>query len=446
MNAILRTVLVMGIVWLLGGASARAEGPPATDPTTGMPLTEVPMTLRDAIQMALGNNPNVQLFRERIEQARAATLTQLGALLPNMGSTVTQNNQTFFLGTIGGSPVRTSPFNIFDARGNLTQNLFSLSLLQRWKASREGMKVAELESAATNQDAAAAAALAYTDLLRADASVKAREANVALYRHLMKQAAERKTGGLGTGLDTARAEVQLENERQRLSLAKNESEVARLNLVHALGISFDVRPKPVDELKLFEDPLPTREQVLNSAMEHRAEVKAQMQRVKLASLTLDSTVSERLPSLAARADVGMIGNYADESVNTHNVGVVLTVPIFDGGQREGRIKENRSQVRQEMIRTTVVKNKVTLEVYEALQTFASAREQAQIAKDGLRAAFSEVELARERMITLAANNLELSNALFSLSRARDNMVDALFRMNAARINLARATGEIDKIP
>jgi outer membrane protein TolC len=446
MNIFVRAIVAIGIVGLVCKGPAWAEGPPAIDPMTGSPVIEVPMSLRDAIQMAIGNNPNVQLFRERIEQARAATLTQLGALLPNMGSTVTQNNQTFFLGTIGGSPVRTTPFNIFDARGNLTQNLFSLSLLQRWKASREGMKVAELESAATNQDAAAAAALAYTDLLRADASVKAREANVELYRHLMKQAGERRTGGLGTGLDTARAEVQLENERQRLSLAKNEAEVARLNLIHALGISFDVRPKPTDELRLLEDPLLTREQALNKAMEFRAEVKAQMQRVKLASLTLDSTVSERLPSLAARADVGMIGNYADESVNTHNVGLVLTVPIFDGGQREGRIKESRSQVKQEMIRTTVVKNKVTLEVFEALQTYASARDQAQIAKDGLRAALSEVELARERMITLAANNFELSNALFSLSRARDNMVDALFRMNAARINLSRATGEIDKMP
>ncbi len=441
-----RALLIVGAVWSGGLGLAQAGEPPAVDSATGLPVTEVPMSLRDAIQLAIGNNPNVQLFRERIEQARANTYTQLGALLPNMGSTVTQNNQTFFLGTIGGSPVRTTPFNIFDARGNLTQNLFSLSLLQRWKASREGMKVAELESAATNQDAAAAAALAYTDLVRAEASVKAREANVELYRHLMRQAGERKIGGLGTGLDTARAEVQLENERQRLSLARNEAEVARLNLIHALGISFDVRPKPTDELKLLDDPLLTREQALNKAMEHRAEVKAQLQRVRLASLTLDSTVSERLPSLAARADAGMIGNHADESVNTHNVGLVLTIPIFDGGQREGRIKENRSQVKQEMIRTTVVKNKVTLEVYEALQTYASARDQADIAKDGLRAALSEVELARERMITLAANNLELSNALFSLSRARDNMVDALFRMNAARINLSRATGEIDKMP
>lgn len=446
MNAILRSLLVIGVAGLVCAGLAQAEGPASTDPTTGLPVTQVPMSLRDAIQLALGNNPNVQLFRERIEQARANTLTQLGALLPNLGSTVTQNNQTFFLGTIGGSPVRTTPFNIFDARGNLTQNLFSLSLIQRWKASREGMKVAELESATTNQDAAAAAGLAYTELLRAEASVKAREANVELYRHLMKQASERRTGGLGTGLDTARAEVQVENERQRLALARNEAEVARLNLIHTLGISFDVRPMPTDELKLMEEPLFTREQALNRAMEHRAEVKAQMQRVRLASLTLDSTVSERLPSLAARADMGMIGNYADESLNTHNVGVVLTVPIFDGGQREGRIKENRSQVKQEMIRTTVVKNKVTLEVFEALQTYASARDQTQIAKDGLRAALSEVELARERMITLAANNLELSNALFSLSRARDNMVDALFRMNAARINLARATGEIDKMP
>jgi outer membrane protein TolC len=56
-----------------------------------------------------------------------------------------------------------------------------------------------------------------------------------------------------------------------------------------------------------------------------------------------------------------------------------------------------------------------------------------------------VQLARERVRVLSSNTLELSNSLFSLSRARDNMIDGLFRANASRVNLARAMGQIEEL-
>jgi hypothetical protein len=46
---------------------------------------------------------------------------------------------------------------------------------------------------------------------------------------------------------------------------------------------------------------------------------------------------------------------------------------------------------------------------------------------------------------LSSNTLELSNALFSVVRAKDNMIDALFRVNASRVNLARARGQVDQL-
>jgi hypothetical protein len=46
---------------------------------------------------------------------------------------------------------------------------------------------------------------------------------------------------------------------------------------------------------------------------------------------------------------------------------------------------------------------------------------------------------------LSSNTLELSNSLFSLVRARDNMIDGLFRANASRVNLARATGQVEEL-
>jgi outer membrane protein TolC len=425
---------------MCAGRSEAADLPPN--------FTEPPvlkLSLRDALDAALDNNPNVKVFREKIEAARGVSRTQLGALLPNLTSTARWNTQTFFLGTIGIQPVRTDPFNITDGRGNLTQSIFSWSLIERWRASRAALQVAEQESEITKNDTMATVALHYMEVLRHEETVAAREANVELYKELVAFIRSRQIGGMATGLDTARLETQLENERQRLEVARNDVERAKLALINSLGINFDVKLVLTDQLKSTDDPVPSQVQAMEAAMGNRPELKAQQQRLKVAGLSLSSIQGEQLPSLQATGDYGAIGNKWNATLGTYNVGVALTVPIFDGGQRLGRISESRSLLQQEQYKTALVTNQVTMELREALVTLVSAKEQLKIAKDGLKAAFTEVQLARERFRVLSSNSLELSNALASLVRARDNLVDALFRVNASRVNLARAQGKLEEM-
>ncbi|MBS0159887.1 MAG: TolC family protein [Nitrospira sp.] len=432
---------VLFAILLLGGTSAQAQ------PGSAVPdsLPELRLSLREAMAAAVDNNPNVRLLKERIETARAANKTQLGALLPNLSTNVRQTRQNIFLGTIGLAPVRTDPFSIFDARVNVSQSLFSLSLIQRWRASREALKVAELESETTKFDTMSAVGLLYIETLKAEATVNTRNANMQLFQELLELARSRRGGGMGTGLDTARLEAQLENERQQLAAARYEVERLKVNILHGLGFAFDVRLTLSDELKLEVLEPPTIDEALTVAMNQRMEVKAQQQRIKTAALTLNSAETERIPSLAAQGDYGLIGNRMHNTLDTYNIGLFLTVPLFDGA-REGRISESRSQVNQETIRMRVVSNQVVLDVREALVTLLSAKEQLAISQVGLQAALKEVALAKERFTVLSAgSNFEVTNALYSLSRARDNTVDAMFRLNGARVNLARALGELDKL-
>ena len=327
----------------------------------------------------------------------------------------------------------------------MSQSLFSLSLIQRWRASREALKVAELESETTKFDTMSAVGLLYVETLKAEATVKTRNANMQLFEELLELARSRRGGGMGTGLDTARLEAQLENERQQLAVARAEVERLKVNILHGLGFAFDVRLTLTDALKLDVLEPPTIEEAVTAAMNQRMEVKAQQQRIKTASLTLNSTETERVPSLAAQGDYGLIGNRMHNTLDTYNIGLFLTVPLFDGA-REGRISESRSQVNQETIRMRVVSNQVVLDVREALVTLSSAKEQLAISQVGLQAALKELALAKERFTVLTAgSNFEVTNALYSLSRARDNTVDAMFRLNGARVNLARALGELDKL-
>jgi len=98
-----------------------------------------------------------------------------------------------------------------------------------------------------------------------------------------------------------------------------------------------------------------------------------------------------------------------------------------------------------MIRMKDVLDQVTLEINDALLTLESAREQVSVAKEGIRLALTEVELAEERFRVGVVTSIEVTNAQTSLERARDSMIEALFKFNAARVNLARAQGRLEDL-
>lgn len=416
---------------------------------------ELKLSLRDAIQAAVDNNVNVRLLKERIAAAQSQANTSLGALLPNVGGYLNGRNQTVNLAAFGLPSDRlrglgltrsvTDPFEVYDARATLVQNIFSLSLIQRWRAAKSGVDVAGLEAEVTKRDVMATVGLLYIEALRADEAVKAREADSELSQQLLKLARDRRAAGIATGLDVTRQEVQLENNKQRLLVSQNEQESARLNLIRALGIAFDVRLILTDELKFVPVEAQAPEQALMTAREQRLELRAQENRQRLAALSLSSVTSERIPSLSLNGDYGWIGLKPEDTLATRSIGLTLSVPIFDGGQREGRISESRSRVRQESLRMKDVSDQVTLEVRNALLTLESSTQQVGVAAKGMELALKELTFAKDRFAAGLTTNIEVTNAQTSVARARDNQIEALFRFNASRINLARAKGEIEKL-
>ena len=436
---------VVTLVWMfIAGTGAWAQETPTLPPPVENPPV-LKLSLAEAVAAALDKSPNVRLFREKIEAARAVSRTQLGTMLPNISATGKYNQQTFFFGSIGGRPIRSDPFDIVDGRATVSQSIFSLSLIERWRASRSALQVAQLDSVTTENDTVAKVALNYFEVLRNQETLGARSVNVDLYENLVAFIKSRQEGGMATGLDTARLESQLENERQRLELAKGEVERAKFTLLNSIGMGYDIALQLTDDMKVYEGLIPSLDSAMDAAGANRPELKAQIQRIRTAELSLRSIKGERLPSLSAEGSYGLIGRRFDSNTGTYNVGATLSIPIFDGGQREGRIGQSASEFNQENYKLAVVQNQVGMEVRDALVTLKAAVEQQRIAENGLKASLKELSFAQERIRMLSSNTLELSNALFSIVRAKDNMIDALFRVNASRVNLARAQGLVEEL-
>lgn len=413
---------------------------------TKVPVQEIHLSLRAAMAAAAQQNPSVLLSRERIEAAKGEVTTQLGAMLPNLSANVRQSQQTQFLGTFGLAPVRTEPFSIFDARVSASQNLFSLSLIQRWRASREALQVAEFDSQSSRFDTMASTGLAYLEGVKSATALAMRQANLRLIQELLATTKVRQKEGAATGLEVARLEGQLANEQQQVVAAQADLERAKNTLGNLLGLTFEVRMTLTDPLQPQVPEAAAAQAAWEQAITNRAEIQAQAKRIRSAELSYSSVTGERLPSLVAQGDTGLVGNRWNNSLDTYNMALLLQIPLFDGGQREGRISTARSQVRQEAFRMQVVLNQVRAEVNEARIALASARDKAALAQAGLQAATKETALAKERYAILtAASQFDVITAITSMARARENLVGALFELNAARVNYARATGTLESL-
>jgi outer membrane protein len=418
------------------------------------PAAPLELSLKQAIEMALApdGNARVRLAQEAVKQAQARSAQARAALLPNLDASVAEQNQTRNLAAFGIKidlpipgfqfPELAGPFSTFDARASVTQTVFDFGSIRRYQASRTGIQAAGEESDAARDQVARQVALLYLAAVRAEARVQSAEADAGLAESLLKLAENQKGAGTGTGIEVTRAKVQLAQARQQLLVAQSELRQSQLELLRSIGLSLDTPVRLAAKLDYAPMQTTTQEKAAEAALQARADWKAQQRREEAARLTYSGVKLERLPSVVGFADYGSIGNSITSAIPTRTVGLSLRVPVFDGGRRDARRTESRSQYEQERVRTTDLRRQIELEVRLALEDLRSAEEQVKVAGEGLTMVEAELEQAQRRYQAGVTSSLEVTDAQTRLARARDNRIAALFLYNRARLDLWQATGTI----
>lgn len=416
--------------------------------------TPLKLSLKQAVDVALApeGSARVQLAGEGVHQAQARANQSRAALLPNVDSYVTEQSQTRNLAAMGitihvpipgfSFPTFVGPFNTFDARVTATQSVLDFSSIRRFQASRASVRAALADTDSTRDQVSTQVASLYLAALAAQAHVEAAQAGVDLATATEKLAENRKNAGTGTAIEVTRAQVELANARQRLLVSENDRRQARLQLLRAMGLKLDTEIELSDKLAyqpVAEVPL---QDAVERALASRPDWKAQKTREASARLSYSAVKLERLPSLAGFGDYGAIGSGMNSALPTRTYGVQLRVPVFDGGRRDARRTEGFSQLRQEQIRTSDLRQQVELDIRLALDSLHSAEDQVKVAAEGLEQAEREVAQAQRRYDAGVANSLEPVDAATRLARARDNNISALLGFNIARINLGQALGAI----
>ena len=412
-----------------------------------------PLTLGDAARLGARQNASALEANARTAQANARITQSRSDLLPSISGYAEENGRSYNSATFGitfpgfdanGQVI--GPVNIFDVRGRISETFLDFGALQRVKGARTTARAFGATAANEAELSAQNAVNAYLRVQRADAQLSARVADSVLADSLLGIANEELRAGVGVALDVTRAQSQFATIRAQLIVARNERDRSRLDLLRALGQPLTAKVNLADSLNglVLRDTTIDEASAIDLAMRTRPDLRAADEQIRAVEQQVTAIKAERLPSLSAFGDYGYIGK--DRLLGTYDWGVQVSIPIFDGLHREGRIEEAKAMANEIDVRRRDLRQQAAIEVRGALLDLASAKEEADAVREALRLAQQEVTQAQERFRAGVAGNADVITASLSLNSARSQAVDALSSYQGAKVALARAVGSVTALP
>ena len=406
------------------------------------------LTLQEAVQLALKQNPQVQIANLNLAQsvqdqnmARAGLLPQ--ADFQSVDRAVRYNIYALFGSKFPGIPQHGGPFQFFQAGPNFSMPIFDLTLWRRWQSARQGIRASEAQETTVREQTVLLVVSQYLGGMRAGAAVVAAKSRVDLAQALYDQTSDLQKNGVGTGLDTLRANVELQNEKQRLIEAQTQEEVALYGLVRLLNLDPHQKAELADQPSFFQTPEFGASESIEQALLTRPEMKALEARERVARLAIRAASDSRLPSINVGGDWAYQGLSLESSIPSYTFQISFDVPIITSGRIHAQIARSNLELKKVMQERADLRDQVALEVKTGVAQLESARHEVEVANLGVKLAKEEVTQARDRFQAGVANNIEVITAQDALARANDNQIAALYVYNQSRADLAHAIGQTE---
>jgi len=416
----------------------------AQQPSTAPPGI-LRLTLKEAVQLALKQNPQRIIAKLLISESDRNSQIARSALLPQANIEAHGALSQYNLNSVEAMPprLRAGPYQFIEAGPSFSQTLLSLPQIRGYQIGREGTREARADEQTTRENVVGAVVEQYLLVLRAFATRDAASSRVALAQRLFDQASELQKTGIGLNIDTVRANVELQNERQNLIDAETETRTSKYGLAELLDLPREQELEVADHLDFYDLPTLEKESLLDKALTSRPEIRAFNSQQRIAKLSTDASREQRLPQVDFSGFWFYQGQHFNDGIPAYTYAVSLEFPLFTSGRihaevaraklEEERVAENRRQLEARIVR----------EVKTAFDELLAARNAVDVANLGLRLAQDEVAQAQRRFEAGVTTNVEVITAQDALARASDNQISALFRFNLSRANLAQATGEIE---
>jgi outer membrane protein TolC len=251
-----------------------------------------------------------------------------------------------------------------------------------------------------------------------------------------------------------RDEAELANAVQMDAMVRSRVELALVSLKTTMGVDLSSSITLADRLEFTPATL-SIEEGIRQASESHPDLKAAARQREAARADVRAAYGNYFPqvSVGYMYDWAWMKNRAWESQaerlrsgadtsEGYSVGVVVTLPLFDGFLRENALKTAKAKLDQTVQAEGLARQQIAKEVNQAALMLVAAEKSVEASRRGLEQAAEDYRVVKERFESGRGIQLEILDAQVSLTRARFNSVSALAEYNSALAMWLRATGRV----
>lgn len=202
--------------------------------------------------------------------------------------------------------------------GTVTLNytLFDAQRSPQIRAAERTVAIQQLQLAAQRQQVILDTQLAYYNLQAADQQVQTDQAAVTESQKSVTDAQALASGGLATRLDVLNAQVQLDNAQQQLLRSQAQQRIARQQLAQQLALPLTVEPQASDPVALAGQWSLSLTDSLRLAFQQRTELAVQRLTRDRAAANRRAALGALWPQLSLFADYELLQLYTDSPSDT----------------------------------------------------------------------------------------------------------------------------------
>lgn len=399
------------------------------------------LTLRQAIELAVSQNPDVMIARLDQQKARDQILISKDPFVPKLtgGSGLAWSS---------GYPIAVdgNPPSVFEARTQMS--LFDRQQSFQIAQSKEGLRGAGIDVTKRQEEVAYRVASLFLDAEQASHSLAAAQKQVDNLARVKELVDARVAEG---------RELPLESKKANLSVlrAQNSVEMLAVNLINAesslaevLGMGPDDRVKAAQEERAAI-VLPVSEDAsIEEALEHSPDLRRLESNMQMKTLEIKGYHSARLPKVAVIAQENIFAKYNYTNYNfsfrrsNTELGISIELPLLVGRTAQAFASQAEAEVAKMRIEVMRTRTRITGDLRRAYQEVKSDDKSRELAK-------ADLDVTREQL------NVDLSQyeegklplARVEATRALENEKFLAYyvsqqNVERARLNVLRLTGTL----
>ena len=420
----------------------------------------VPLTLQQAVKMALEKNPLRKAAVADTKVTSADVRVARSALLPHLtfSETATRGNDPVY---VFGTRLRQgrftsddfklyklntpSPVGNFNTRFGGTWNLFdSFASTHGINRAKEMDEAAGHQLERTDQEIIFRVITSYYDILLATKQLEVAEQATKTAQAILDRSQARFDSGLVVESDLLIAKVRAASRQQELIRARNNVALAQAQLATTMGVTLESSFRISDVLSERIPPVPVLQEMEKKALATRPDLKrvqseetAQKQNVAIAK----SSFGPRVNAFAGW-EIDNPTFVGGGGGNNWLGGVEVQFDIFQGGAKRAELSRQRAFQERSAAMKQVADDGVRLEVRRAYYNLDSTRQEVEVARAAIAQAQEGFRINQNRYEAGLTTIADLLGAEEAAHRSQSDYWDAVYRFHTSYANLELASGTL----